>query len=809
MDHQPTGGQGACSSGSQRRAPKRPRDTGGNTASLASEKSSSSSRPEDSPGLNQGRLFSDALARLLTNWGAFNEEDSAGSEDPDEDLESPASAPSFSPDSADLESSEEEDLRDCESSEEDSEGNEKPEEDPMDKDSSSEEDSEKAKRDKPAELVSFAVLKRLKGRFTGATLDCQLPCTAAEGKPCQIFGHLSAWNEFLCQASLQLQETTGASGNLALESLSGPGLTHYPSTEQLHQINTLVCWLLKTHRCIVCVELDVPHFEPYSHLHDALQGNPYVRSLKLTFGYNTREDQAPDILSMTHLQELQCAGGLKPAEPLVSKLSRFLRISTSLTTLRILRMTLKGASVKDFFRALGENCILEELALPDSAIAKATPAARAEFTEFLRSTTSLKTLRFAADRKVYTCLQWILEGLVENKSVVSASFKGLKVDRAAILLMARIFSQNRILQNFTVSCKRSYGSGPNVEDPPTKSDFGHLHKALVQNKTLERVYLPISFWDAKQWEAVFAALPAKDNFKTLTIEAPDRSNPPVLDVSAALLRTDAEEKVSFKASFMVDHPKKIFDCKAFSEAIVHSMDCNSTAVCEFLERLPSLGHIKSLQLELDDIRGDKEFSWAFTTFLKESRTLEALRIGAAWDGSLNGLEDIIAKGVAISTSLREVWIRVDQVKSHFTSFAKPLAEAINSSKNISRVTFNVDSNPYAERAFLQRLSLGIRNNYALLSISLGSVDKTAEVYWFRVWDVMRRNRGLVTAAADFVRGVRRDRHCASALEQVRHSPGLVEEVARLESVDEARAADMVREGFRTMVAMPDFDPLVS
>lgn len=89
-------------------------------------------------------------------------------------------------------------------------------------------------------------------------------------------------------------------------------------------------------------------------------------------------------------------------------------------------------------------------------------------------------------------------------------------------------------------------------------------------------------------------MPTKDNLKTLIIEAPDRSNPPVLDVSAALLRTDAEEKVYLKASFMDERPDKKFDCKAFSEAVVYVMDSNSTALCALLERLPSVSHIKSL-----------------------------------------------------------------------------------------------------------------------------------------------------------------------------------------------------------------------
>ncbi|KAH9365709.1 hypothetical protein HPB48_004448 [Haemaphysalis longicornis] len=337
-----------------------------------------------------------ASKRRLEDWCECPWQDSADSENPEEDFRDLHSPPSFlrdsdslSPDSADLESPEE-----------DSESDESPEEDPNDNDSPVEEDSLAPKSGKPAELASPAVLKRLKGRFTGATLDCQLPCTAAKGKTCQIFHHLSTWNEFLCQSSLLLRETTGTAGNLALLFCYRHSLTAYSSEQQRHQIYTLVYWLLKIHRCIVCVELFVPALDPYGHfLFNALQGNSHLRSLKLSFnGRNSRQDFALNIPSLSHLEELECAG--EPPATLAAMLSRLLRASTSLTSLRIFRMAFKGPSVEDLFRALGENCSLEELALPDSAIINATPTTRAVFTEFLKNSTSLKSLSFEADKSV-------------------------------------------------------------------------------------------------------------------------------------------------------------------------------------------------------------------------------------------------------------------------------------------------------------------------------------------------------------------------------------------------------------------------
>ncbi|XP_077527746.1 uncharacterized protein LOC144139190 [Haemaphysalis longicornis] len=753
------------------------------------------------------KLLAQQLAKL-----ALDEEQSVESKNPEEDFKDFSNTSKSIGDFKSLLSN----SADLQSPKEDSGGNKRAEEEPMDNENSMDEASKTPKSGTPAELVSLAVLKRLKGTFTGATLDCQLPCTAAEDKLCQIFNHLSAWNEFLWLASLQLQETTGTSGNLALVCQAGPDLAARPSEKQWHQIYTLVYWLLKIHHCIVRVQIDVPHFKRIAHLLcDALQENPNVRSLRLWFGgYGTREDQVPDILSMTNLRELRCAGYLEGTETLLCQLSSLLRTSRSLTTLRISDMTLQGPSVKDFFTALGENRLLEELALPESIIGEATPAAQALFARFLKNSTSLKTLSFVAAFEKYFCLQWILEGLVGNKSVVSVSFKGLLVDRAAIQVMAEVFAKNEVLQSFTVSYGsdgETLGLDSSVRGQPTESDFDRLHKSLVRNDTLEQVSLPIEFWDSKQWKALFEALTMKDSPNMLTIEVPKRltfikrdGSCHLLDVSAALEGAGAEDKVSLKVSLFHIWTDS-FSSRASSEAFVYASDHNTPTACEFLECLPSLGHIKSLELELGYVDGNDEFSATFTTFLRETRTLKTLRIGINED--LWRLEEAIVKGVAINTSLREVCIRVDRVLSDLSEFSKPLTEAINSSKTISRVKINVAENQDAVHSFVQNLSLGITNNYTLLSVSVimfEPLGKEAEVYWFQVDDVLRRNRGLVTAAADFARGVRRDRHCALALEQVYHHPELVEEVARLESVDEARAASMVQEGFQTMANMADF-----
>ncbi|XP_077549382.1 uncharacterized protein LOC144162639 [Haemaphysalis longicornis] len=665
------------------------------------------------------------------------------------------------------------------------------------------EDWECARANSPANLESPD------GWFTSPSLSYQLPCSASEGTTCQIVAHLSAWNRFLWPLSWRLREMPGTAGKLIV-SLYDPRERH--SSPQLQcQATQHVWWLLKTHCCVTHVKL-----RGFGSVHslgellvDAIRASESITSVKLAdLSDRLDKDLVSAVLSLPHLLELECGFG---TEAMIAELVTLLRGSTSLTALRLPRAWIDFSILDDFFMAVGQSLSLKELVLWGSVIACVPPTAKAALTECLKNSTSLTSLTVTlADGVRHFPLGCILEGLIESRSVLSVDVTCPKIGHADVQLISQIFEHNSVLQTFRI--KRDWGFY--LEGAFAKLDSGRCLKALVGNRTLEQVTLPIEVWDEGQWKELFEALPRKRNLRKVTIGVLDigyfdGEYPPLVGrLCVALKGTAAEEKVSFDHPFDIERFHESFMCKAFSSVTLSATGENREAACGLLDRMSSLGHITSMHLRL---RGDDDpnpvlFS-ALTTFLGATRSLKTLTLSIWGDDSLHYWQDTVLQGLAVNTSLRKLGIEVWRVSEDFSVFANPLAATINTSKNICRVDLDTGNSRDAETTFLQILSTGIADNYNLLSVTAPDQDllkKAKQLFRFKVWDTTRRNRGLLTAAADFARGTRRDRHCALALDRMRDHPELVEEVARLEKVDEARAASMIRDGLRSIEGMDDF-----
>ncbi|KAL1467185.1 hypothetical protein MTO96_026242 [Rhipicephalus appendiculatus] len=97
-------------------------------------------------------------------------------------------------------------------------------------------------------------LEGARGCISGNVIDYRMPCTATEDTTCQIVHHLPVWNEFLCCLRLELVELPESGRQLGL--LRVPAHAFYTSQERLHQVTTLLYWLLKKHRCVASLLRD-------------------------------------------------------------------------------------------------------------------------------------------------------------------------------------------------------------------------------------------------------------------------------------------------------------------------------------------------------------------------------------------------------------------------------------------------------------------------------------------------------------------------------------------------------------------------
>lgn len=633
-----------------------------------------------------------------------------------------------------------------------------------------------------------------------------MPCTALEDTTCQIVNHLSAWNELLFPDGLQLREVPGTRCRLSLASFQAPTSLYQGSIIQR------VCHLLKTHCCIARVEFYLDLFE-FDELHlkrlsDALQGSPSITSVYLRWEKTSDEAIVAAAFSLPGLQELECVFNIEPSAQLSARLSTRLQ-TTSLTTLKLSELIPTGMIFEDFCTGLAQNRSLAELEFPSSFIVDAPASAQTAFTKWLENSDSLKRLTVRKSFLPYSVM-CILQGLLGNRSITAVDFERPEVDQADVQLLSKIFKQNRYLRSFKIYWP-TQSSTSLVEERPNKAYCDRCLKALVENDNLEEVALPIDIGDEDHWKELFLALPTKKNLKRVNIEALGNVPPLFVDkLCTALKETGAGEKVSFNAFLSEKEFDKWFECKAFLSVRLHANNANKTAVCGILERMPSLGDITWLGLNFDGEDGEDdlgtELSLSLATFLGATQTLRTLSLSTSWDTLLYMCQKNLMDGLAANTSLREVEIYVEEVRGNFFEFNEALGQTLNASKNISRLKLTVSDHyygveaSYQQRYFLGRLAEGIANNCTLLDLT-ATLPLFAP---FKVMDATRHNQGLMTCAADFARGARRDRRCALALDRMQDHPELVEQVAQLEKVAQARAATMVQQGLRRIEGLHEF-----
>lgn len=639
----------------------------------------------------------------------------------------------------------------------------------------------------------------------GETFDYERRCTEYGGRPCWILDELLTWNKFLSLLSWQLRVKPGTTGQLCLVLLGEPMFWNH-SWETMNGVVQLVCWLLQIHICLTHVEVGNNFFKSHHGLLlDALRRSSYVTSVKLICcDWNSDEEVVPATLPLPHLQELECSGDTKHGAALVERLPSLLATTTSLTKLKVTLVSTEGLSSDIFFKALGQNSSLKELELPSSIIIEAPPTVQAAVTKYLNTTTSLRSLTVAEDFGPDIPLKCILEGLIGNTSIVAVALTCCGIGLADVHLLSELFEKNKVLQSFEITSEAKLDVADEQCHYVEKACDRCLN-ALIENRTLEQITLPIALWDNCQWIRLFKASPTKEHLKRVTIKVPSSEPCPLLDrLSIALKGTDAGEKVCFDTPFIA----KLFDesimCQAFSSVKVLASDCNEETVCGLLERMPSYGSVTELHLKFDSGFGrDAELPSALTAFLRATRTLKTLILSTQRNGLLNRCQEALIQGLTGNRSLRELRVEMNTTRRDWSAFAIPLADIINASETITKVCFGAIKPCGGERAFIQRLSMRIEDNYTLLSVIVPEwADRKLNECYYKVWNVTTRNCSLLACAVDFARGVRRGRQCAEALELVHGNPDLVENLAKLENIDEARAEELVRNGLQMIAEMP-------
>ncbi|KAH6939822.1 hypothetical protein HPB50_021867 [Hyalomma asiaticum] len=626
----------------------------------------------------------------------------------------------------------------------------------------------------PSASDCLASLENLKSPFTGAPLHFDLPCTADENQVCQIMQHISTWNEFLFQARMEIRQVAGARGQLSVISFDCRELPDFGKA-QMHQTATLLYWLLSTHHCVRSFSGNPSRFKSYKWLFcDALLKSSSVEIMKLQFArLHVCKDVCKIIAAANHVKELELQSDGLSSAGVQSALSTLLKTTKVLAVLTIPDVGMGGKHADMFLTSLVANNSLKELSMHESALSEASVAVRARFTEYLKTNDTLTALSVGKGNELWyqysfvptsLSLKWILQGLLANQTVSSLKLTHMVVDRQSALLLCRLLKENRVLRCFSLT---SSMTDMHFQLRPA---YDCWIDALAENEWLQELTLPFRVWEVRKWEGFFNIMSRKKNLASMTISIgmPDYAHLPQL-------------------------------CKFIRDSGIEN-------------RLPSLPHITSARLDI--WTGDMTLAWAFTDYMESSSTLRKLRLWLGSDG--NSTRDASGWRAAILGSLsRSKSIRVLHVTSMYMAAQDVclLANSVTSSYNIEQVHFGTVT--FLESAALvHRLSLGAATNYTLLSISLDyPLDTETAGYLFTVYDVARRNYGLVALAAQFVTGALRGRQVhsthvealsARALERVSGHPALLELLSELTSVSTAEAATMVRRCLRSIESMQQF-----
>ncbi|KAL3207804.1 hypothetical protein MRX96_052626 [Rhipicephalus microplus] len=298
---------------------------------------------------------------------------------------------------------------------------------------------------------------------------------------------------------------------------------------------------------------------------------------------------------MERLDLLECLA-VSSCDELWFSLPKVIRIHSSLTTLKISELRLRGSRAQDLVAALKENSTLKELSIHGSVICEAGTR----------------------------CVRGLLEGqqfthhpqLIKNLSLTNILF-----DRVNATLAARIFSENKTIRSFHVAYF------PQALSLQPGTDYNLWHAPLSNNDTLEELGLPFSIWKPEQWADFFSIAAGKANLKRITVFVHVTAHRKLPTLCKVLKESGAEEKVSL-GTYFVRQDVDLMYSKAFSDV---DMFCFGDRLGQFVCRLQQFTHITSIRFTIRI--GNLPLASSLASYIRSTTSLQKLRLTLYGDES--------------------------------------------------------------------------------------------------------------------------------------------------------------------------------
>ncbi|KAL3197876.1 hypothetical protein MRX96_044658 [Rhipicephalus microplus] len=641
----------------------------------------------------------------------------------------------------------------------------------------------------------WAEMEGVSGCLTRAVVKYSTTCTKAPEKPCHIVRHLSVLNEALFSARIRLQEIEGARGELAMVSIADSGL-HLPEPEhtQSKLSACLMHRLLKCHQCIVALNVTPFQLEKCTLLlSDAL---PYSRLKKLRLQLcclPLPENICATIRSLTSLEELHCSFFGDYYAEFTTALAALVRNSSSLVVLDLQGTRMEEHATTNLLSSLTQSGTLKELSLRGSLVPE---TCREELIKCLMFAPLLTSLRFDSESQKTEIAG--LKGILRSKTISKVVISTFTGNVESIQLLGRIIGESVVVRSLVILSVYEEVS------PLHNIAYGDWLHALTKNETLEELSIPYQIWNPQQWICFSDILSSKHRLKKVLIFSDSTNHNLLTHVCHTLGDSACHDKVSCGV-YYVEGNIDLLKYKMFSGLFLVG-DVHEEVKIAALLQLSDYGHVTSLSLEIP--RGNLAVCLALAEYVQSTSVLRKLEVcmRPADEFDFSDLWwRVIEESLIRNKSIKELTLYVDSMSN---GDVERIADAVHASSNIRKLTFG-DGNVLSLRAFVNRLSVGIKDNHTLLGVVLeGRLEKhwpDALMSVFAIYEATRRNLGLLAAASTFTKASELDRYSTAALERIckRHAE-LLEDLAELSELSVAEIAGRARSHLKSTASLDDY-----
>ncbi|XP_072145998.1 uncharacterized protein [Dermacentor andersoni] len=646
----------------------------------------------------------------------------------------------------------------------------------------------------------------MEGEFISAEL-LRLNCTRGQNRVCQLLRHLTACNEVLWHAGLQLTEDKRDELGEVSVAIVPRIRRRLPSHTERSAI-ALLCRLIAEHRCIVSAELhySVANAGP---LDAVLASSSSLKRLRV-IGIVTDEPAirkacTDRFWSLHYAAEFACqhvSGHYGERMTIPNRL--LTRDGAALTSLDVAATRMSRPTAGKLIDALIENSTITELAV-GACVFSCGPRNRPSerFVQYL--TKKDATLRKLTLRAVYfdTAPGWpILVQAISSMTTLQELAAQFHVGSPDSAFFATVIAESRSLRTLSL---RFTGFGDGLINPQRVGAV-NVHawaSALEENSTLEELVLHVSWPASEDCCVLLQALARNRSVQKLTLRSlPDDGG--LRQVCGTIRECGLAHRVCIG-----DHhvgPRDLAtlsDCREVTAVILSYGYLRGTSdLLSAFEVLATCSHITSLTAFLNFFHSGIYSS--LSAYIRSASALKAINLSVrvhgyrddSLDRSTSDLWAALSSNPGITKITLESMARLRDVVYPL------LASAATNNPRLYELSLRGFGESFYA-AFLGCLLPGLAQKYNLLRLEIHtSVQPNAEM--FAAQDIVRRNRSLVERATRFALGDR-DPYCARPFELLSEHPVLVDSVrsrAALGGEDEAAA---VISGVQRCLDLADVD----